>query len=242
MWEQARAGQAIEVWTVCAGLPAQGEAISAFAEQLHRRWQTGEAAVAARRAEDERALQLLGVVPRFWHLPDCIYRRLPEGVNGAPGGWLVNSEEDLWQPVHPGEAGLVAELSAWIAQGLHPADALVSPLALGNHVDHNLVRAAAEAAAVERGCRLLYYPDYPYAVRGGWQVSDRTGPGWRAVCREVSPEALRAWQEAIACYSSQISTFWSGRAGMEADIENYWREGGGSCLYQPPDGEAVNSL
>lgn len=232
--DQVAAGEVVEAWTVCAGAPPEGERLSDFALKLHARWQTGVGAVAARRAEDEAAMRLLGAAGRYWDLPDCIYRRLP-GPDGMPGsgGWLVNGEDDLWQPLHPQEQPVVDCLVAWLVEDLTPADYLVGPLTLGEHVDHRIVRAAAERAAGLTGCALWYYPDYPYAVRPAAQIEGKTGPGWQQECHEISGAGLRAWQAAIACYESQMSTFWSGQAEMEASIETYARKGG-TCLWRPP--------
>lgn len=234
IFDQVAAGETVEAWTVCAGAPSEDAPLSDFALKLHERWQTGVGAVAVRRAEDEAALRLLGVVGRYWELPDCIYRRLP-GPDGAPeaGGWLVSGEDDLWQPVHPQEQATADRLVAWLVEELTPADCLISPLTLGDHVDHSIVRAAAERAVGLAGCALWYYPDYPYAVRPAVQIADKTGPGWQPECREISGAGLRAWQAAIACYESQMSTFWPGRAEMEASIEAYSRQGG-TCLWRTP--------
>jgi LmbE family N-acetylglucosaminyl deacetylase len=242
IWEQVRAGQMVEVWTICAGMPGSNEDfssdkpgdlsydLSAFALQLHARWKTGPEAVATRRAEDEAAVRRLGAGIRYWDLPDCIYRRLPGN------GWLVNGEEDLWQPVHPGEQGVVDRLADWLvggfAQGrVSKAARLVSPLTLGNHVDHFLVRAAAEQAAQSVGAPLWYYPDYPYAAKADAYQADKLAADWQQVCQPVSREALSAWQEAVACYESQISTFWAGRAELDAALDAYWHAGGGACLW-----------
>jgi LmbE family N-acetylglucosaminyl deacetylase len=238
LWELFQSGQPVQVWTVCAGTPAPGEPLSDFAQVLHERWGTGLETVAARKAEDENALHCLKAEARFGDLPDCIYRRLPDGPEGSPGSWLISGEDDLWQPVHPLEEGVVEGLAAWIQAGLenqmHQADLrLVSPLTLGNHVDHALVRAAAERAAQRVGCTLLYYADYPYAVQPETNVSEKTGPGWQPVCQAISTQALEAWQDAVAMYVSQLSTFWSGRDELNARLEDYWRSGGGTCLWQP---------
>ncbi len=231
VWEQVQAGQQVQVWTVCAGEPAPGQPLSAFARQLHARWETGTNAVAVRRAEDEAACTLLGAQTRFWDLPDCIYRRLPDET------WLVNGEEDLWKAVDPGEEVVVDRLVGWLEAGLQPQDRLISPLTLGNHVDHFLVRAAAERAALESGCELWYYPDYPYVARPDVDWSGKLEMEWQKVCRPVSKTALAAWQAAVACYRSQSSTFWQSRGEMYAAIENYWQAGGGACLwYQPARG------
>jgi LmbE family N-acetylglucosaminyl deacetylase len=172
VWEQVQAGQPVEIWTICAGAPAASAPLSAFALQLHQRWQTEQEAVSARQNEDHAAVSHLGARLRYWDLPDCIYRQLPGGA------WLVNGEEDLWKPVHPLEMPLVERLAAWLAQDLQVEDILVSPLTLGNHVDHFLVRAAAERL----GRPLHYYPDYPYAVAAGTDLLEKTGEGWQKSC------------------------------------------------------------
>jgi LmbE family N-acetylglucosaminyl deacetylase len=232
LWEQIRDGQEVQVWTICAGSPPGGQPLSEFAQSLHARWETGAQAAKVRREEDQQALKRLGASPKYWTLPDCIYRRLPDGPNGAPGSWLVNGEDDLWRQVHPLEAPLVERLAAWLQRLLIPDDRLVSPLTLGNHVDHFLTRAAAQIAAPKSGCELAYYPDYPYAVKPGADLAAKVEPGWRKECRDISLPALRAWQDATACYTSQINTFWDGRDGLDAALESYWQSGGGSCLWQ----------
>lgn len=234
VWELARAGHQVAVWTICAGLPAPDEPLSAFAQQIHVRWGVGLEAVPARRAEDQAALSKLGAEAHYWDLPDCIYRRLP----GDPPAWLVNGEEDLWQPLHPLEAPIVERMALWIAAGIQNLGRgevvnLVSPLTLGNHVDHALVRAAAERAAVSAHGSLWYYADYPYAAQPGMVAAGKVGPAWQQVSQQVSSDALVAWQDAVACYVSQLSTFWSGREEMNAALESYWRLGGGCYLWQP---------
>ncbi len=236
LWEQARASQNVQVWTVCAGSPPEGEPLSDFAQSLHVRWQTGPQASEERRAEDQQAVSLLGASARYYDLPDCIYRRLPldplsSDDTAAQGTWLVNGEDDLWQPVHPLEIGVVERLAVWLGRELTPDDVLVSPLTLGNHVDHFVTRSAAEQAALRAGCALAYYPDFPYAVGPHGDISAKIEAGWRKECRDVSLHALRAWQASAASYVSQISTFWDGKAGLEAALETYWQSGGGSCLW-----------
>lgn len=219
--EQVRAGQSVQVWTICAGQPPAGAPLSGFAQQLHDRWQTGPEAALIRRLEDEAAGRVLGATTVYWDLPDCIYRRLPDG------SFLVNGEDDLWQPLHPQETGVAAALSAWLKAGLLPDDQLVAPMTLGSHVDHHLVRAAAEAT----GRRLAYYADYPYAIRHPQALHALLRPSWQAVCASISSEGLAGWQMAVAQHTSQISTFWHGPDEMRAALAQYWQAGGGACLW-----------
>ena len=103
-------------------------------------------------------------------------------------------------------------------------------MALGGHVDHRLVRAAAEALARP----LHYYADYPYAVADPLNGSDLRGElgKFRPAQRGASSaQALAAWQEAIAAYTSQISTFWGSLDEMRAHIADYQRESAGVTLW-----------
>jgi LmbE family N-acetylglucosaminyl deacetylase len=155
VWEQGQRGKAIAIWTICAGDPP-GDAHSPFAESLHARWAAGPQAVVNRRSEDIVSCRRLGSIPRHFSIPDAIYRRSPSG--GAP---LYASDEALFGELNPEEDGLVAALRGKLQQALPPQVQLVCPFGIGGHVDHRLVRAAAESL----NRRLWYYADYPYVVR-----------------------------------------------------------------------------
>lgn len=227
VWEQVQSGQPVEIWTLCAGEPDPRLPLSPYALSDHKRWKTGPDAVLIRRAEDDAAARALGAKTKRWSLPDAIYRQLPDQT------WLINIGDDLWKPVHPQEQGVLERMAAWLASNLDKTDVLVSPLTLGNHVDHRLVRAAAERAAAQVGCALLYYPDYPYVSRPDVDWSGKIGEDWQKTCRTISPAALQAWQKAVYCYASQMSTFFADRADMESSLAHYLNTGGGACLWQP---------
>jgi len=230
IWQQAQAGQRVEVWTVCAGEIPPGP-LTPFAQELHARWGTGLLSVARRRAEDEAACQAVGAAARGFTLPDCIYRRLPDSAEP-----VVIQEEDLWQPVHPGEAALVDQVRAWILHGLGKSGGtglaknvhLVSPLAVGGHMDHRLVRAAAEAL----GLPLWYYADYPYAAKTGFDPRQWLDGGYRVHAVRPSLAALAAWQTGVAAYTSQISSFWPSLEDMRLAIESYARTPPGRSLWK----------
>jgi LmbE family N-acetylglucosaminyl deacetylase len=225
VWEQACAGESIEVWTVCAGDPPDPQSgnatLTPFAEELHQRWQSGGQAADAgelRRKEDQLACERMGVGYRHFPIQDCIYRRRSE--TGRP---LIQSVEDLFDPRNEPEGALVDQLVAMFAELLPPKAILVSPLTLGGHIDHRLTRLAAERLrAVDQG--LAFYADYPYALQKGLEEmqTDLTPlPG------EITPQGLEVWQTAIAAYASQISSFWSSTEEMRAQLTQYWSEGGG---------------
>lgn len=224
VWQQVQAGDVVEIWTIFSGDAPPGP-LAGFAQELHTRWQTGPEASAVRRAEDVAACQQLGAAYRHWLYPDCIYRRLPDGTP------LIHRNEDLSMPIHVQEAALVEELAERLAAALPARCRVVSPLSIGGHVDHRITRAAAEKI----GGRLYYYPDYPYLVNRGVNLSHWIEKGWRSHRQEISPAGLAGWQAAVACHVSQISTFWGGLEEMRRDIGAYWQGGGGSRLWWKPE-------
>jgi LmbE family N-acetylglucosaminyl deacetylase len=225
VWEQAQRGEKVEVWTVCSGEPPPGP-LTPFAESLHARWGTpaGET-VRQRAAEDAHAMHSLGARSRLLGIPDCVYRRLP---NGAP---VVQAEEDLWAPIQPGEAGLIEQLAVELSHSLADGTILVSPLTLGGHVDHRLVRAAAQVAAKQKTIELRYYLDYPYVIRPGSSPMDEETTEEQVF--PVSPGGLSAWQQAVAAYTSQISSFWGSLEEMNEAIREYCECNGGVRLRVP---------
>ncbi len=224
IWELHRQGEHVEVWTVCSGEPPD-RPLTPFAQELHARWETdGAQVIATRKREDAVACARLGAAVRYFGVPDCIYRWLPDGTP------LITKEEDLWQPVHPGETELVSGLVGKLRQALpHPAT-LVCPLGLGNHVDHRMVRLSGEKAAqASADLCLAYYADLPYVLRQECQVAIEMG--WEVKQYPLSAEGLAAWQDAVAAYASQFSSFWSGPEEMREQVSGYARKNGGARLY-----------
>lgn len=237
LWEQAQEGQQTSVWTICAGDPP-AVPFSPFAESLHIRWQTGRQAVAQRRSEDLAACRHLLSAWRHFSIPDCIYRRAPdleaERLGLEPGEALYASEEDLFGPLHPAESGLLQALRFDLEQTLPEHSAVVCPLALGGHVDHRLVRAAAQALPHP----IWYYADYPYALQVACQLDELCQAGWSSSVFHVSEEGMQAWERAGAEYASQISTFWPSVDTMRVALRAYALQTGGGRyavrLWRPP--------
>jgi hypothetical protein len=97
-------------------------------------------------------------------------------------------------------------------------------LGLGNHIDHILVRRAAEALRLE--LPLTYYADFPYVIRGLTHVDVEKHKVY-----PISEENVSAWCNAMARYASQASTFWPNETQMQQEILQYWQNGGGSRLW-----------
>jgi LmbE family N-acetylglucosaminyl deacetylase len=217
---RVRRGESVRIATLAAGDPP-GELLP-LARELHAAWKLGDEACAARRAEDRRACAWLGAEGQYEAVPEAMYRRHP--ATGAP---LYPTLQAVFGPPHPADSA--AEL--WIAalRRLPPAECVVAPLGVGGHVDHVLVRRAAEAVF---GAALLYYEEYPYAGRF-WAVGKTVWPPWRWRARTIplAPEDFRARCEAVAAYASQTAMLFAGAGNLESRLARYVRRAGGERLW-----------
>jgi LmbE family N-acetylglucosaminyl deacetylase len=224
LWEQANAGERVSVWTIFAGDPPPGP-FSPFAQSLHQRWEAGPQAAAQRREEDLASCSFLGASCVHFPIPDCIYRMDTSGVH------LYTSEEAIMGEIHPAEIDLIASLGDTLARQL-PRDAiLVSPHAIGGHVDHRLTRRAAERV----GYPLWFYADYPYVLKETARLY-QPGTDWgEPHSFPISQAGLEAWVSSVGAHRSQISTFWPDLTAMRAEIEEYSRRLGGAVLWEAAD-------
>jgi LmbE family N-acetylglucosaminyl deacetylase len=217
------------VWTICAGNPPRRE-LSAFAQAIHARWETGTQAVAQRRAEDQASCAAMGAAYRYINNPDCIYRPRKKTI---PHYYPTGAH--LFGEVHPAERkNLVRRLRRIFDAAIPPEAQVVCPLTLGNHVDHQITRLAAERLASRFERRLLYYADFPYVKTQAEELDLLRQKGWECLQFSISPEGMEAWCAAIAAHKSQISTFWMNLEQMQADMEAYASAQGGICLWKAP--------
>lgn len=227
---QTAAGKGVLIVTFMAGDPA-ATAVSAFAQSLHERWQLLADAAAQRRREDREACQVLGADCDHGNIPDCIYRVNPETAEP-----FYTSPLAIFGVVDAADKALVDVLAAQMA-ALPPHGAVYAPLTVGHHVDHQLVRWAAERVFGEA---LRYYEDYPYArdeeaveavVRAG-AVAEAKAAAWQFEVVPLTETAVARKIEAIEAYASQVSTFFNGREDLAAQIRAYTARVGGERVWR----------
>ena len=222
----------MNIWTVCAGNPPDST-LSPFAASLHARWNTGTEAVNQRRLEDAASCARLGVTHRHLSTPDCIYRRA-HMENLSPGEkqsvFFYPTEASLFGPLHTTEAGLIKSLTKELARTLPLQAQVVCPLALGDHVDHQLVRRATER--LERP--MLYYTDYPYVIESMGILEHMKHTGWSTIPHSISESGMIAWEEALSTHTSQISTFWSDSTSMRSALRSFRQKMAGITLWRSP--------
>lgn len=220
IYGQTSRGKSVLIVTVMAG-DAPPDMRSPIIEELHGRWRLPQEAAAARRAEDQTACRLLGADWQHWHVPDCVYRREP-----FTGAALYPTWEAVIGGVHQADEALAADLAARLAD-LPGRGRLLSPMGIGSHADHLLVKMAAQALG---GQGLAFYEDYPYAAA---QSPDGNDDQWRLEIIPLRPADLDARFEAIAAYQSQLSSFFHDRADLEQQVGDFVKCAGGERIWYP---------
>ncbi|HZQ97706.1 MAG TPA: PIG-L family deacetylase [Chloroflexota bacterium] len=209
----AARGEPVLVVTLFAGDPGRAAVVTEFAAGQHARWGAADDPIAQRRAEQQAALDLLGAdwLPMPWL--DAIYR-----------GEQYRSDDELFGVVKPGDAKLVDEIAARLSDlaRLHPEAIWRAPMAVGNHVDHQI---ALRASAALPG--LLLYEDFPYVAREPDALAKRVAElgAHEGPIVSLAADLLERKVEAIARYRSQIATLFGDGAAMEQAVRAYFASG-----------------
>ena len=93
-------------------------------------------------------------------------------------------------------------------------------------MDHQIARSAAEAS----GHTLTYYEEFPYAEDPQAVQAALAKERGRAELVLLSDEALKAKITAVACYRSQLSTFWADATEMAAAVRAFAERTGSGML------------
>ena len=223
IYAQTQSGIPVEIWTFMCGDPHLTE-VSPFAQDLHATWGFADATETARerRIEDNNAAKILGAKTVHFDYLDCIYRR------GKNGEWLY--KDKVFIPPHEEDADLPAQIASTITPRLQPEDVLVCQLSVGSHVDHILVRQAAELL----GRSLIYDIDMPYFLYKSDELEAKAAGMTESVSR-ITEAGLERWLDAVVAYKSQlpslnevVNTPEKARVAIRA----YWELWGGIRLLQ----------
>ncbi len=218
---QCDAGNSVEIWTIMAGVPGPGEPTD-FARLMHQVWgfANGEETVTARRLEDRRAAAEVGAQPVHFDFLDCLYRR------GREGQALY---ADAAVPVHPEDSDLPAQVANALRGRLRPDDRVICQLAIGKHVDHVIVRLAAEML----GRPLVYDADMPYLVNHPDDLEPATR-GMQSSLQQVSDDNFGHWVRGIKCYASQVDSVFGSHEAMPQVMQEYWCKEQGIRFWDMP--------
>ena len=221
------AGEKVDVRTVMAGIPSRLPD-SALVQELHARWQGGTNPVQVRILEDDAAMQQIGAkATRMPNWFDCIYR------TSRTDDALYPDETSIFGDINPDDRA--AKLLPTIVLSVHEIPRIIyAPLGAGHHVDHQIVRDwGITLKQYYPWVALKFYEEYPYtqdpqAVEKAVSILEQLYPALRLNLELVSlrEEDVKGKVDAISCYKSQISSFWTDLQQMEAETRQSLRTAG----------------
>jgi LmbE family N-acetylglucosaminyl deacetylase len=227
-----RRGETVIIFTIMAGTVPPEFKPTELTRENHERWALGDDPITGRRNEDLCAAQALGAEVRFGPYPDALYRVHP--TSAAP---LYKNNEALFGVVHAQDPVLQAKRAAVVQAitsvfKLKDDDSIHIPLAIGRHVDHQLVRDMGRSIIRWRPNNpFFFYEDYPYARQGEAVVKAALAgvdvPTNR-MTHPLDPDAIDAKIAAIKCYKSQLSGLdWHTPDAMAREVRTYIAQVGG---------------
>ncbi len=231
--QQRLGGLSPLIVTTFAGTPDY-DRLSPFARAQHTYWGDPANPMALRRKEDQAAVRRLGARTQHFSFLDAVYRR---DDAGRP---LYPSEAAIFGPLQPEDEPLIAQIAGDVV-AMFPAVNLVhlyAPLAIGNHVDHQVAYAAATELN-HLGYAVTFYEDFPYASRDEGRPTAGHTDSLQAIIEPLDAATLEAKIGAIACYASQMDILFGDLEQMIAAVtahgrryavdlfpagERYWRQ------------------
>lgn len=181
-----------------------------------------------RRLEDRAAMHASNT--DFVHLsfPDNIYRRSP-----TTDQFIYRHARERWSAPRVDDMGHVEELYLVLRRlSLNLGRMLlVSPMGIGQHVDHTIVARVALRLA-EQGASLLFYEDFPYVVNPtiGSGLHDDPRQALQRLDRAPSaclalPVNVDAKAALIGHYGTQIPALFQDEAGLREALQMRQHEG-----------------
>lgn len=223
LYRLARSGWRVTIATVFTHDEPR-TAPSALASELRRWWNLPAGSIMkTRRQEDETACQRLGCESLYLGFSEAPYRC------DASGSALYPTLEALYGPPLETDLDLVAQVGDRLRDFL-AADLWLVPLAVGGHVDHRIVRQAAESVRSD----LWYYEEFPYlewkhqAIEAALDRDSR----WEIHRLALDELAFQARFEAICDYRSQIPALFRNPARLRRQLRRSLRRTGGERIYR----------
>jgi len=207
----ANNGARVLVVTLCTGAPPPDGPFSALAQAEHRGWGLAPAEVISTRlCEDDLALERLDADTYRVGLLDAIYRR-PD---------VYNTRVALFGTPAPDDALLYS--TRQLIAALHnraPRATFYAPLGVGNHVDHQIVHAAARDGA---GAVMAFYEDFPYMLWAGAFEQRMQALGQQFVASTIDIDTTLARKiGAISAYASQLGSLFEQPDAMAQIVSDY---------------------
>jgi LmbE family N-acetylglucosaminyl deacetylase len=221
------------VVTLCSGNPPRLMSADGKHKVPARR---GHVSPMVRRREDIAAMH--SIRAEFVHLsfPDAIYRRSKESSK-----LIYRNERERWIAPHTDDSPHIEELTMLLRRlclDLGPI-LLVSPMGIGDHVDHQITAKVALRLA-EAGASLLFYEDFPYVALPKIGRGDGDNPQaalarlrMKPIERFMVPVDVDGKMDLLSHYRSQVAPLFGSMEAMRAAVlgqqhdnqpcEYFWR-------------------
>jgi len=218
-WQQQ--GELVVVFTIFDGTIAPPW--SSLTNELLVIWSSPPDIRRLRRAEDEAALAKLGAANLAAGVLEAHYRRAKNG------DWLYTSLSALFGDVHSADDTLATTILDQLTANFELRRyTVISPLAIGNHVDHQLTFEVARRL-IRAGYDVIFYEDYPYAAKGSSHPERMNQlSGLEPMLIEGDSRTIMTKIEALSYYRSQIPGLFGDLANMAVDVIDFARRTGGA--------------
>jgi LmbE family N-acetylglucosaminyl deacetylase len=213
-----QAGESVIVFTIMAGAVPPDTPMTPFIKEHFERWDLVPDPVPGRRQEDKNAIGVLGCSVCFGDVPDALYR------TDGQGTLLYPDLDRLFGAIHPADP--VMARADEITARFQPATTIYAPLGAGHHVDHQAIRNIVLAWLKKQPqVAVFFYEEYPYSANDTETIiqtaRDELRHPTHPVIHPLGDTMLDAKINAIACYQSQISTFWDSIPAMAEATRRY---------------------
>lgn len=229
-------GETVRIITLMMGDPSPDFKGTAFTRELEARWEGGVNPYPLRRDEDRAAAAVLGAQIDFADFHDAAYRADDYG-NALYPDW-----ESIITQSNPRDQELPLKIVQMLAPGSTIANPIPDlhmyfPLGAGGHVDHRLTRDVGKLLLFHPSVNVRFYEDYPYNDRDPQAVPTALKSfGFTLIFRKLptTDAAIAKKIAAVACYKSQVSSFWKDDLEMERALREFTLHHGEVEWYMPP--------
>lgn len=189
--------------------------ISNLAKEFHSMCELTNNIVEIRKKEDKKAMELLGCSCIHMEFMDCIYRY------NTLGEFAYTDFCQIYESnVNEGEE-IVQKIISSIHKVISDADVILSPLAIGNHIDHMIVSYAARK--LEKICpkKMIFYEDFPYVLH--YKSSE-----WKDLVKDMKCKTIELREtffinklKAVECYLSQTRMLWNSEIEQMEQMKSF---------------------
>lgn len=179
----------------CFAQPISGP-FSNFANELHNMWNLTKP-VEERTVENNNACRCLQVNCRNLPFIEAIYRI-------SNDRFLYPLADDIFKDIADEDYKLIDKIAKELIKIFSKEDVIYSPVAIGNHVDHLLVNAAAKKLK-SLGYNIKFYRDFSYY---GYVTTLSEYRSYNVVLTE---EEIDKKIKAVKMYKSQLNMLFKGK-------------------------------